>query len=79
MSSSAAPVDEIVIPSMDEIVQVWQKTYKDSVFFATKCKKPDRREFMAMVQACAIGFSVMGFVGCLVRLFFIPVNKFLMA
>ena len=74
---SKAEVPEIVIPSVDEVVGVWQKLYKDSIFFATKCKKPDRKEFMQMVYSCAIGFAVMGFVGCLVKLFFIPVNKFL--
>ena len=78
MSSSEAKVPEIVIPSLQEVVEVWQKLYKDSLFFATKCRKPDRKEFMSMVYSCAIGFAVMGFVGCLVKLFFIPVNKFLM-
>lgn len=27
-----------------EVVDVWQKFYKDALFFAQKCKKPDRRE-----------------------------------
>ena len=72
---SEAP--EIVIPSIDEVVEIWQKLYKDSMFFATKCKKPDRKEFVSMVYSCAIGFSIMGFIGCITKLFFIPVNKFL--
>jgi protein transport protein SEC61 subunit gamma and related proteins len=74
---SKQEVAEIEIPSVNDVVEFWQKFYKDSLFFATKCKKPDRREFMAMAQACVMGFSVMGFVGCLTKLFFIPVNKFL--
>ena len=63
--------------SLEEVADVWRKLYKDSMFFAQKCKKPDRREFMALLQATVIGFSVMGFTGCLVRLVCIPVNKFL--
>ena len=63
--------------TFQEVADVWRKFYKDALFFAQKCKKPDRREFMVMFQATMIGFSVMGFMGCLVRLVSIPVKKFL--
>lgn len=63
--------------TFQEVGDVWRKFYKDALFFAQKCKKPDRREFMAMFQATMIGFSVMGFTGCLVRLLSIPLKKVL--
>jgi protein transport protein SEC61 subunit gamma-like protein len=59
--SSASP--EIQIPNVDDVIEIWQKFYKDSMGFVIKCKKPDRKEFVVMVQACIIGFSIMGFAG----------------
>jgi protein translocase SEC61 complex gamma subunit len=45
--------------------------------FMIKCKRPDRKEFLVMVQACIIGFSITGFAGCFTKLLVIFINNIL--
>ena len=52
---------------------------RDSVNFFHKCKKPDRAEYMRIMQACAMGFVVMGFIGYLIKLVFIPINNIILS
>lgn len=52
---------------------------RDSVNFFQKCKKPDRAEYMRIMQACAMGFVVMGFIGYLIKLVFIPINNIILS
>lgn len=42
-----------------------------------RCSKPDAREFKKIAFSCAIGFVVMGFIGYMVKLIFIPINNIL--
>ncbi|EKX72883.1 protein translocation complex gamma subunit, putative [Theileria equi strain WA] len=42
-----------------------------------KCTKPDRKEYMRILNACGVGFLIMGFIGYFVKLLFIPVNNIL--
>ena len=37
--------------------------------------KPDARQFKKIAMACAIGFAIMGFIGYMVKLVFIPINN----
>jgi len=39
------------------------------------CTKPDAREFKKIAIACGIGFAIMGFIGYIVKLVFIPINN----
>ncbi|CDF35024.1 unnamed protein product [Chondrus crispus] len=50
----------------------------DSVRLVRRCNKPDRKEFIKISSATAIGFAVMGFIGFFVRLIHIPVNSILL-
>ena len=52
---------------------------RDSQNFFTKCKKPDRQEYLKILYACAMGFVVMGFIGYLVKLVFIPINNIILS
>jgi protein transport protein SEC61 subunit gamma and related proteins len=63
---------------LDEFLEIYSKFFKDAKNFALRCKKPDRKQFTDLVRACAMGFAIMGFTGCFVKLVCIPVNKFLM-
>lgn len=47
----------------------------DSIRLVRRCTKPDAREFKKIAYACAIGFLLMGFVGFIVKLVFIPINN----
>ena len=48
---------------------------KDSVRLVKRCTKPDRKEFMKIAMATAIGFAIMGFIGFFVKLIHIPINN----
>ena len=51
----------------------------NSVQFLQKCSKPDKKEFIKISTSCAIGFAVMGIIGYIIKLLFIPINKFLLS
>jgi protein transport protein SEC61 subunit gamma-like protein len=40
-----------------------------------RCEKPDRKEFLKVAQKTAMGFFIVGFIGFVVKLVFIPVNQ----
>ncbi|KAL2928727.1 Protein transport protein Sec61 subunit gamma-2 [Bienertia sinuspersici] len=48
---------------------------KDGVRLAKRSHKPDRKEFSKVAFRTAVGFIVMGFVGFVVKLIFIPTNN----
>ena len=52
---------------------------RESVQFIQKCQKPDKKEFIKISTSCAIGFAIMGIIGYLIKLLFIPINKFLLS
>merc|ERR1711862_690657 len=57
---------------------VFQGAYEfgiDSRRLVQRCTKPDAKEFKKIAVACAIGFSIMGFIGYTVKLVFIPINN----
>mmetsp|Transcript_13783 Transcript_13783/g.19270 ORF Transcript_13783/g.19270 Transcript_13783/m.19270 type:complete len:84 (-) Transcript_13783:88-339(-) len=60
--------------SSESLTDILQRVYKDSTMFAAKCKKPDKKEFLMTVRMISIGFAIMGFMGLLAKLFFIPIN-----
>ena len=51
----------------------------NSVQFIQKCSKPDKKEFIKISTSCAIGFAIMGIIGYIIKLLFIPINKFLLS
>ena len=60
---------------VDELTQF----YKDSSHFFNKCTRPDRAEYTKILQASAIGVVVMGFIGYIVKLVFIPINNIILS
>lgn len=52
---------------------------RDSQNFWNKCKKPDRKEYLKILQACFMGFIVMGAIGYIVKLVFIPINNIILS
>ncbi|CAD7975858.1 unnamed protein product [Amoebophrya sp. A25] len=48
---------------------------QDSKRLLQRCTKPDAREFKKIAFACSIGFAIMGFIGYIVKLVFIPINN----
>ena len=61
------------------IVQQMQDFVKQSIQFYIKCKKPDRAEYMKILQACIMGFFVMGAIGYFIKLVFIPINNIILS
>ena len=58
--------------------QQMQEFANDSVNFFNKCAKPDKNEYMKILQACAMGFIVIGFIGYIIKLVFIPINNIIL-
>ncbi|GAA5855713.1 hypothetical protein JCM8547_001654 [Rhodosporidiobolus lusitaniae] len=50
---------------------------KDGQNFLTRCTKPDKKEYLQICRAVAIGFAMMGGIGYLVKLIHIPINNIL--
>merc|ERR1712013_100111 len=64
--------------TMDQIVTALEplkQFSKDSVRLVKRCTKPDRKEFLKIAIATAIGFALMGFIGFFVKLIHIPINN----
>ena len=51
----------------------------ESVSFLQKCSKPDKKEFIKISTSCAIGFAIMGIIGYIIKLLFIPINNILLS
>ncbi|KWU47489.1 hypothetical protein RHOSPDRAFT_11363, partial [Rhodotorula sp. JG-1b] len=45
--------------------------------FISRCTKPDKKEYLQICRAVAIGFAMMGGIGYLVKLIHIPINNIL--
>lgn len=59
---------------------------KDSARFLSVCEKPDaagkfwfNAEFKKIAVSCAIGFAIMGGIGYVVKLLFIPINNIILS
>lgn len=51
----------------------------DSYRFLEVCEKPDVQEFKKIATSCAIGFAIMGGIGYVVKLLFIPINNIILS
>lgn len=63
----------------EELVNSFKEFGYDSVAFLKKCNKPDKKEFLKIASACSLGFLVMGVIGFLIKLLFIPINNILLS
>jgi len=61
--------------SFMEFIQPAIDFAQDSVRLVKRCTKPDRREFIQIATATAVGFAIMGFIGFFVKLIHIPINN----
>ncbi|TNY22068.1 protein transporter Sec61 subunit gamma [Rhodotorula diobovata] len=50
---------------------------RDGNAFINRCTKPDKKEYVQICRAVAIGFAMMGGIGYLVKLIHIPINNIL--
>lgn len=53
--------------------------YGASRRFLEVCEKPDVAEFKKIATSCAIGFAIMGGIGYVVKLLFIPINNIILS
>ena len=60
---------------IDELIQF----YGDSKIFFDKCTRPDQAEYTKILQASFMGFIVMGFIGYIIKLVFIPINNIILS
>ncbi|EGR33350.1 protein transport protein sec61 gamma subunit, putative [Ichthyophthirius multifiliis] len=52
---------------------------EDSKRFLNRCSKPNAKELKKTAMSCALGFVVMGLVGYLIKLVFIPINNIILS
>lgn len=50
---------------------------RDCIHILNRCTKPDKREYIKVAQAIAIGFCFMGFIGYFIQIIHIPIRKLL--
>ena len=53
--------------------------YKDSKYFFNKCTRPDKAEYTKILSASCMGIVVMGFIGYIIKLVFIPINNIILS
>ncbi|PHH63815.1 hypothetical protein CDD81_5472 [Ophiocordyceps australis] len=61
----------------ESFIDVPREFIRDGMQFINKCQKPDKKEFLKISQAIALGFLTMGTVGFIVKLIHIPINNIL--
>ncbi|KAL9618018.1 MAG: hypothetical protein Q9160_007207 [Pyrenula sp. 1 TL-2023] len=63
--------------TLQELADLPKEFIRDGTQFMNRCTKPDRREFLRLCQAIAVGFLIMGAIGYFIKLIHIPVNNIL--
>ena len=53
--------------------------FDDWAKFLNKCEKPNRKQYLRLAQSCVLGILIMGVVGYLVKLLFVPINTILIS
>ncbi|KAK9448653.1 uncharacterized protein V1518DRAFT_427803 [Limtongia smithiae] len=51
-----------------------QEFFKDGSAFIKRCAKPNKKEYLRIVQIVGMGFIVMGTIGYIVKLVHIPIR-----
>lgn len=64
---------------IEDTVGGLKKFAVDSQRFLQVCEKPDVSEFKKIATSCAIGFAIMGGIGYVVKLLFIPINNIILS
>ncbi|KAF3907452.1 Sec61p translocation complex subunit [Orbilia brochopaga] len=62
---------------VSQIAEIPKDFLREGTQFINRCTKPDRKEFLKISQAVAIGFICMGAIGFVVKLIHIPINNIL--
>ena len=70
-----AKKDEKQKTVVDELIQF----KNDSTNFFNKCTRPDKAEYTKILKASFMGFLVMGFIGYIIKLVFIPINNIILS
>ena len=60
-------------------VEELQQFAVDSKNFFDKCSRPTPQQYNQIVQAVFRGFLVMGFIGYIIKLVFIPINNIILS
>ncbi|ORY91649.1 protein transporter Sec61 subunit gamma [Leucosporidium creatinivorum] len=63
--------------AIKDLSQSAQTFAHDGQAFMTRCTKPDKKEYLQICRAVAMGFAIMGGIGYIVKLVHIPINQIL--
>jgi protein transport protein SEC61 subunit gamma-like protein len=65
----------VVEAKVNQLVEFFDEWAK----FLSKCDKPTKKQYLRMAQSCAMGILIMGVIGYLIKLLFIPINTILLS
>lgn len=64
---------------LEQRMAVVVEFFDNWVKFLNKCEKPNRKQYIRLAQSCAIGILIMGLIGYMIKLMFIPINTILLS
>ena len=64
---------------VDAKVKEMLEFFDDCVKFFNKCQKPSKKDYAQITKSCAVGFLIMGIIGYIIKLLFIPINTILLS
>lgn len=63
---------------VDDSINQMTTFVNECQMFLQNCEKPNKKEYIKISTSCAIGFAIMGIIGYLIKLLFIPINTILL-
>lgn len=63
---------------VESSIEQLQTFIRESLQFIQNCSKPNKKEYIKISTSCAIGFAIMGIIGYLIKVLFIPINTILL-
>lgn len=68
-----------MVKFIDDSLQSLTDFVKECDVFIRNCSKPTQKEYIKISTSCALGFVIMGIIGYLIKLLFIPINSILLS
>ncbi|KAK9459941.1 uncharacterized protein V1516DRAFT_653792 [Lipomyces oligophaga] len=61
--------------SVQQIVEYPREFWSEGTAFVKRCTKPNKKEYLKIIQSVGMGFVIMGAIGYIVKLIHIPIRQ----
>ena len=68
-----------MVKIIDDSFKSMTEFLKECEVFIRNCSKPTQKEYIKISTSCALGFVIMGIIGYLVKLLFVPIHSILLS